>query len=385
MCRQIRLGVIGAGNMGSAHVKCIQEGHCPEIVISAVADIKPERLENQNVTNKFDTASAMLDSGLIDAALIATPHYDHPSLAIDCFNKGIHVMMEKPAGVYTKQVREMNDAASKSDIVFGIMYQNRTDHVYRKMKEIVDGGEMGRIRRVNWIITNWYRPQAYYDSGAWRASWRGEGGGVLLNQCPHNLDLLQWICGMPVMVDAKMSFGKWHNIEVEDDVTAYMEFENGATGIFITSTGDTPGSNRFEITFDRGKLVSEGGIIKMWELEQSEQEFSAVNTIPFGSPDVTETVLATDGKFEQYVGVLNAFAGAILRGEPLVAEGREGINGLMISNSMHLSAWTGGPVTLPVDEDAFYNELMKRVETSRFKTNIREVVADLSGSYLKGE
>ena len=385
MGKQIRLGVIGAGNMGAAHVKCIQEGNCPEIMISAVADIKPERMENLQVINKFDNATAMLESGLIDAALIATPHYDHPSLAIECFNNDIHVMMEKPAGVYTKQVREMNDTASKKDLIFGIMYQNRTDHIYRKMKEIVDSGKMGQIRRVSWLITNWYRPQVYYDSGAWRASWRGEGGGVLLNQCPHNLDLLQWICGMPVMVDTKMSFGKWHDIEVEDDVTAYMEFKNGATGVFITSTGDTPGSNRFEITFDGGKLVAEGGKLKMWELEQLEQEFSAVNTELFGSPGVTETVVETDGKSELYIGVLNAFAGAILRGEPLVAEGREGINGLMISNSMHLSAWTGNPVTLPIDDNAFYYELMKRVETSRFKTNVREAVADLSKSYLKGE
>jgi len=294
-------------------------------------------------------------------------------------------MLEKPAGVYTRQVREMNDAANKTDLVFGIMYQHRTDHVYRKMKEIVSSGNMGQIRRVSWIITNWYRPQAYYDSGAWRASWRGEGGGVLLNQCPHNLDLLQWICGMPVKVDAKMSYGKWHNIEVEDDVTAYMEFENGATGTFITTTGDTPGSNRFEITFDGGKLVSENGIIKMWELEQPEQEFSAVNLRPFGAPGFKETIVETDGEFDQYVGVLNAFAGAILRGEPLIADGREGINGLMISNGMHMSDWTGGSVTLPIDEDAFYIELMKRVESSRFKANVREVVADISESHQKGE
>ena len=381
MSQKVRMGVIGAGNMGSAHIKCIQDGNCPEIEITAVADIKPERLEHIPVSRKFSSTAVMLESDVIDAALIVTPHYDHPSLAIECFNKGIHVMLEKPAGVYTKQVREMNDTASKNDVVFGIMYQQRTDHIYRKMKEIVDSGRMGRIRRINWLITNWYRPQVYYDSGAWRASWRGEGGGVLINQCPHNLDLLQWICGMPVMVDAKMSFGKWHDIEVEDDVTAYMEFENGATGTFITSTGDTPGSNRFEITFDGGKLVSENGKLTIWELEQLEQEFSAVNTKPFGAPGVTESLVETDGKSEQYVGILNAFAGAILRGEPLIANGIEGINGLMISNSMHLSAWKGTPVTLPVDEDIFYNELMKRVEKSRFKTNVKEILADISGSH----
>jgi len=381
MSQKVRLGIIGTGNMGSGHIKNIMEGKCPEIEVAAVADIRPDRMDRIPIENKFNSAEAMMDSGLIDAILVATPHYDHPTLAIECFKRGLHVMVEKPAGVYTKKVREMNELAGKSDVVFGMMFNQRTDHVYRKMKEIVDSGEMGRIRRVNWIITDWYRPQAYFDSGAWRASWRGEGGGVLLNQCPHNLDLLQWICGLPVLVDTKMHFGKWHDIEVDDDVTVYMEFENGATGTFVTSTGDVPGSNRFEITFDSGKLVSEDGKLMMWKLDQPEPEFTKVNKMPFGKPDMTESVVETDGMSEQHVGILNAFAGAILRGEPLIADGIEGINGLMLSNSMHLSAWTGGPVTLPIDEELFYNELMKRVETSRFRENVVEVVSDLEGSY----
>lgn len=382
---KIKLGIIGIGNMGSGHINNVLEGKCPEIEIAAVADIKPDRLQwaadNIPTAARFDTAEAMMDCGLIDSILIAVPHYDHPKYAMAGFERGLHVMVEKPAGVYTKQVGEMNEAAKKANVIFGMMFNQRTDHIYRKMRELVQGGELGQLRRTNWIVTNWYRPQCYYDSGAWRATWSGEGGGVLLNQCPHNLDLWQWICGMPVKVKAHLHFGKWHDIEVEDDVTAYVEYANGATGTFITSTGDTPGTNRFEITLDKGKLISENGKLLMWKLEQSEPEFSKTNKKPFGSPKAEFIEVETDGKSEQHVGVLNAFAGAILHGTPLIAGGEEGINGLTISNAMHLSAWLNQEIMLPLDEDLYYNELMKRVKTSRRKENVSEIVSDTSGTY----
>ena len=383
---QVRLGIIGIGNMGTAHANNIKDGKCPEIKLTAVADINPKRLEwaaeklDPSVA-KFSTAEEMLDSGLIDAAIVAVPHYDHPKYAMECFKRGLHVMVEKPAGVFTKQVREMNEAAKKSNVIFGMMFNQRTDHVYRKMRELVQSGSLGAIRRTNWVITGWYRPQAYYDSGAWRATWSGEGGGVLLNQCPHNLDLWHWICGMPTKVSTHMYFGKWHDIEVEDDVTTFVEYANGATGVFVTTTGDAPGTNRFEITLDKGKLIAEDGKLTLWELETPEPEFSKTNKVPFGQPKSTKIEVETDGQSPQHVGVLNAFAAAILRGEPLVAGGEEGINGLTLSNAMHLSAWLGKEISLPFDEDLFYNELMKRVQNSRRKENINAVVADTSGTY----
>lgn len=383
---KVRMGIIGIGNMGTSHAQNIKGGRCPEIEVTAVADISPERLKwaeeklGPSVA-RYAAAEEMLDSGLIDAAIIAVPHYDHPRYAMECFKRGIHAMSEKPAGVYTKQVREMNEAAKASNVKFGMMFNQRTDHVYRKMRELVQSGKYGQIKRTNWIITNWYRPQAYYNSGAWRATWSGEGGGVLLNQCPHNLDLWQWICGMPKKVSTHMYFGKWHDIEVEDDVTTFVEYENGATGTFITTTGDAPGTNRFEITMEKAKLVSEKGKLKLYELEMSEPEFSKVNTMPFASPKMTEIEVETDGRSEQHVGVLNAFAAAILRDEPLIAGGEEGINGLMISNAMHLSAWLGKEVTLPIDEDLFYDELMKRVKTSRRKTDVKAVLGSTEGTY----
>ena len=384
---KVRLGIIGIGNMGSSHITNIEvHKSCPEITVTAVADINPARLDwvKENIGTHvalFDDAEKMMDSGLVDAILIAVPHYFHPVYAIKAFERGLHVMSEKPAGVYTKQVKEMNEAAKKAGVVFGMMFNQRTNHIYRKMKEIVESGELGEIKRTNWIITNWYRPQAYYDSGAWRATWSGEGGGVLLNQCPHNLDLWQWICGMPVLVDTHMHFGKWHDIEVEDDVSTYVEYANGATGVFVTTTADAPGTNRFEISLDGGKLVSEDDKLYMWKNEMSERQFSATNTIPFGCPKAEFTEVETDGQNEQHVGVLNAFAGKILRGTPLIAEGYEGLNGLTISNAMHLSAWLGKPVEIPFDDELFYEELMKRVKTSRRKEGVGSVYADTAGTY----
>ena len=385
---KIRLGIIGIGNMGSGHATRIMAGNCPAFVLSAVADINPARLEwakkelGESVL-RFDTAEEMLDSKKIDACIVSVPHYDHPKYVIECIKRGIHVMCEKPAGVYTKQVRKMNEEAKKHpEVVFGMMFNQRTNCVYRKMRELVQSGEYGQIRRTNWIITDWYRPQAYFDSGSWRATWSGEGGGVLLNQAPHNLDLWQWICGMPVKISAHMKFGKWHDIEVEDDVTAYCEYENGATGVFITTTGDAKGTNRFEIQLDRAKIVADYSGLSVLEFDMPEPEFSRINTVPFGNVGAKELKIELDGQNPQHDGVLRAWGGAILRGEPLVAHGSEGIYGLTISNAMHLSAWLGKEIDLrEFDEELFYSELKKRIATSRRKTNVKEQIADTSATY----
>jgi predicted dehydrogenase len=299
--------------------------------------------------------------------------------------KGLNVLIEKPAGVYTKQVEEMNAVAKECNVVFGIMMNQRTNCIYRKMREIVKSGVLGEIKRTNLIITDWYRPQVYYDSGDWRATWSGEGGGVLLNQCPHNLDLWQWICGMPTKIHAKLHYGKWHDVEIEDDVSAYCEYANGATGVFVTTTGDTPGTNRFEITLEKGKLIAEDGVLKMWENEMTEKEFSKTNDNPFARPGFTYTEVETDGENPQHKGVLNQFADAILHGGELVARGEEGINGLTISNAMHLSSWLDKEIDLTnFDSELFYEELKKRIATSRRKTTTREVgTVDMNSSFVK--
>lgn len=383
----LRMGVIGVGNMGAQHVGWMLNGDVPGMALAAVADRKPARLAfvsglpGGESVRRFAEGNALIDSGAVDAVLIATPHYDHPPLAIRAFERGLHVLCEKPAGVYTKAVREMNEAAARSGRRFGMMFNQRTNALYRKMREIVRSGELGEIKRSNWLVTDWYRSQSYYDSGAWRATWAGEGGGVLLNQCPHNLDLWQWICGMPEQVRAFCREGAWHDIEVEDDVTCYATYANGATGVFITSTGDTPGTNRFEILLDKGKLVAENDVLTMTKLAMGEKEFSATYKGGFGEPERTVTVVETDGENPQHLGVLRAFADAALKGGPLVAPGEEGIFGLTLSNAMHLSSWLGETVTLPLDEELFFRMLQERAAVSRHKPEGGDVVLSTEGTY----
>ncbi|NBI18329.1 gfo/Idh/MocA family oxidoreductase [Neglecta sp. X4] len=383
--KKVKLGIIGVGNIGTTHVKNITEGRCPELEITAVADRREERREWARgvlpaSAAVFEEGEALLQSGLCEAVLIAVPHYQHPVLAQAAFRQGLHVMCEKPAGVYTKAVAEMNEAAEKSGLTFGMMFNQRTNCLYRKMREMVQGGELGDLKRVNWIITDWYRTQIYYDSGDWRATWAGEGGGVLLNQCPHQLDLLQWICGLPVKVQAFCHEGKWHDIEVEDDVTAYLEFANGATGVFVTTTGDAPGTNRFEVTGTKGKLVCENDTLSFWKLQEDEREFCRSAKEGFQKPPCEMVPVETDGENPQHAGVLNAFAARILRGEPLVAEGKEGIRGLTLSNAMHLSSWLEKPVEIPFDEELFLQELNKRRASSRRKEG-GNITFSTEGSY----
>lgn len=382
---KVRLGIIGVGNMGSGHAANILAGKCPEIELTAVADRREARRQWAKDTLPegtaiFEEGSDLIQSGLCDAVHICTPHYQHPTLAMEAFAAGLHVMCEKPAGVYTKAVREMNEAAEKSGKVFAMMFNQRTNCVYRKMHEMVHSGQLGELKRVNWIITDWYRTQIYYDSGDWRATWEGEGGGVLLNQCPHQLDLLQWICGLPKTVQAFCQEGKWHDIEVEDDVTAYLQFANGATGVFVTTTGDAPGTNRFEVTGTLGKLVCENDKLTFWKLAQDEREFCRTATEGFAQPQCQQVEVETDGENLQHVGVLNAFAGKILHGTPLVAEGTEGLGGLTLSNAMHLSSWLSRAVDIPFDEELFLSELNKRRATSRKKES-KDITFSTEGTY----
>ena len=389
---KVRFGIVGVGNMGSSHAKKFLKGDVENGVLTAICDLKKAKmdvitaLEGGDRVAQFTDYKKMFASGLVDAVIVAVPHYAHPQLVIDALNAGLNVVCEKPAGVYTKQVKEMNEVAKKSGKLFTMMFNQRTNCVYRKMREMIMDGTLGEIKRVNWIITTWYRSQSYYDSGDWRATWRGEGGGVLFNQCPHQLDLLQWITGMmPEKVHSFCHFGKWHDIEVEDDVTVYMEFPNGATGVFVTSTGDTPGTNRFEILGNNGKLVCENvskteDRLTFTKLQTPEREFNATYKGGFGEPEKEIINVETDGKNPQHVGILNNFANAILGLEPLFVNGTEGLNGVELMDSMLLSTWLDQTVTLPIDDDLYLTELNKRIATGRRKEG-GDVVLDTGNSY----
>lgn len=373
----VRFGVIGLGNMGTMTANYLTKGEVEGAELAAVCEMFPDRLKWAEdhfpaSVNKFNSIDGMLHSGCIDAVYIATPHFDHPSIAIRAFERGLHVLTEKPAGVYTKQVRAMNETAAKSGTVFGMMYNARTQPLYRKLRELVVSGELGEIRRTNWIVTNWYRPQSYYDSGTWRGTWAGEGGGVLINQAPHQLDLWQWTMDMmPKRVRASCYFGKNRDIEVEDEVIAIAEYENGATGQFITSTGEAPGTNRYELVGDRGKIVIEDGKMTFWRLTVSESEFNRTTKDLFRQPECWKCdIPIVKQEKDGHLLTTQNFTDAIRNGTSLIAPGEEGIKGLMLSNAMHLSAWTDSWVDLPIDEELFLSHLRERMKTSRYKQGV---------------
>lgn len=384
---KVKIGIIGIGNMGTQHVINITSGKVPNLEIGALCDIDPEKrkkLSEQYPNIKiFENSDEIIESGLCDAILIATPHYFHPPIAKKAFEKGLHVLTEKPAGVYTAQVKEMNEAAEKSGKIFGIMYNQRTNPVYKKLRELIQNGSLGSIKRVAWIITDWYRPQAYHDSCTWRSTWKTEGGGALINQNPHQLDLWQWMFGMPSKIMSHVSFGKYYDIEVEDDVTAFMQYDNGMTGVYITSTGEAPGTNRLEISCDMGTVTVENNQIKFRRNVVSEREFNKTNTIPFGAPECwnCEIPVASDGG-EQHVGILKNFTNAILTGSELLAPGYEGINGLTISNAIHYSAWTGGWTDVKnFPDEEFYKLLKERIDKSTVVKKEASTTVDVSDTY----
>lgn len=367
---KVRFGIIGLGNMGSSHVNFINQ--LPQCELTAVCDWKEEKLKHpglgDNVKRYTDDDEFFADADF-DALLVAVPHYQHVELALRAMALGKHVLIEKPVSVQKKTALQLLDAVKKyPDLKLGAMFNQRTIPAHIKVKSMIDSGELGTIRRVNWIITNWFRTQAYYDSGDWRASWRGEGGGVLLNQCPHQLDLMQWFFGLPERVTSIISIGKYHNIEVEDDVTAMLEYPSGATGVFITSTGEAPGTNRLEVTGDQGRLVLENGKLSYVRNEIPMNEFCATSKSSFSAPPVWDVTVPVsfDGN-NQHRNVIDAFANSILHGTPMVAEAVEGIRALELGNAMLLSGLKKKTVTLPLDADEFDEELQKLVATSKWQ------------------
>lgn len=359
--RTVRLGVIGCGGMGNSHIGYFDK--VAGMTFTAVADIRPEAVKKQLDLHPglagFSSGAALMASGKVDAVLIATPHYAHPLLTRLAFRRGLHVLCEKPVAVTALEAERTNQAYARlrRKPVFAAMFNQRTSTTWKKVKQMIDDGWLGSITRINWIITNWFRTQAYYNSGGWRATWAGEGGGVLLNQCPHNLDLFQWFAGMPETVTAQVALGKYHRIEVEDEVAALMTFKNGATGAFFTSTGESPGTNRLEITGDRGRIVTDGGSsIEFVRTEQSVAEFCRTSRESFASAPASRMIIeappgpAWGGQHQQ---ITQNFINAIREGEPLIAPGTEGIRGLELGNAMLMSGLLQRTVRLPTPRAAF--------------------------------
>ena len=375
---KVRIGIIGMGNMGKYHADYLLKGEVAGAQLAAVCSTSPQKLEAYKDQAKiFSDGVEMIKSGSIDAVLIATPHYQHTSLGICAFEQGVHVMVEKPISAHKADGERLIEASNKHpDIVFGAMFQLRTEPRYLKIKKLIDDGDLGEIVRINWIITDWYRTEAYYASGGWRATWKGEGGGVLLNQCLHQLDALQWLVGMPSKVRSFAQLGRFHDIEVEDNVTAYLEYPNGATGVFISSTGEAPGSNRFEIAGTRGKLVLENDQIQFTRNENCMIEHSKTSKIGFSKPEVWNVNIPFDNATLPHAILMRNFVNAIREGEELVAPGTDGLNSVELANVLLYSSLVDQSVEIPMDGAAFESKLNTLIKESTHQKKVVEVSSE---------
>ncbi|MDX6766900.1 MAG: Gfo/Idh/MocA family oxidoreductase [Candidatus Methylacidiphilales bacterium] len=382
--KNIRLGIIGLGSMGRSHAQMIIDGKVPRLALHAVCDNESD-LTGFGPVKTYQRSEDLIRSGEVDAVLIATPHYQHTTIGMDALRQGLHVLVEKPISVHKADALKLIAAHRDKKQVFAAMFNQRTDPRYTKLRQLIQSGELGEVRRVNWIITNWFRTQAYYNSGGWRATWAGEGGGVLLNQCPHNLDLLQWLFGMPKSLQAFCAIGRYHEIEVEDDVTAYLEYPNGATGVFVTSTGEAPGTNRLEVTTDRGRVVLEDGRIRWDRTEVPVQRFCNTTSERWSTPPLWKVEIPVEGNGEQHLGILKNFTAAILDKVPLIAPAAEGIHSVELANAMLLSSHLGKRIELPISPVTYAGFLKKRIASSRFKKKVVKIDGprDMANSFGK--
>jgi predicted dehydrogenase len=363
--KTVQLGIVGLGNMGTAHARNILAGKISRCELMAVCDPNPAALAEYAKLRTFSRSDELIRSNVVDALVIATPHFDHTSIGIDALEHGLHVLVEKPLAVHKADCERLIAAHENPATRFALMLNQRTDPAYRKLRELIATAALGEIRRINWIITNWYRTDAYYASSSWRATWAGEGGGVLLNQCTHNLDLFQWLFGMPSRVRGFCQFGRYHPIEVEDDVTAYFEYANGATAVLITSTGESPGSNRLEVTGEHGKVVLENDVLTFTKNAVPMTEFSRSATEPFATPPTSEERFSFANHGGQHHEILQNFVDAILDCTPLVAPASEGVHSVELANAILLSSARDETISLPLNAAVYETWLQQKVKTSQ--------------------
>ena len=384
---KVRIGIIGMGNMGRFHANDLLDGEVPRGDLAAVGSTSPHKLEDykEKGVKIFGSGEEMIASGAIDALLIATPHYQHTSLGVAALEAGLHIMVEKPISAHKADAeRLIAAAAARPGQVFGAMFQLRVEPRYQKIRELVQGGELGNLVRVLWIMTDWFRSEAYFQSGGWRATWKGEGGGVLLNQCLHQLDAMQWITGMPSKVRSHVGIGRWHDIEVEDDVTCYMEFANGASGAFITSSGETPGSNRLEIAGTKGRLILENDTLKLTRNAVASDEWCKTSKIGFQKPETTVEEIPIPGADAPHATLMTNFVNAILDGEALIAPGAEGLGSVELANVMVYSGLKNEPVDLLMDGAAWEAQLNDLIANSTHEKKVVQISSeDFAASFRK--
>lgn len=375
----VRFGVVGTGNIGSQHIDLLTSGEIDGALLAATASRSDESIDAG--IPHFNHHPAMFENAELDAVLIATPTMSHVKIAEAALERGLHVLMEKPIAMSVRQAEELI-AKAKPPLRFAVMLNQRFHPLYSRLKSLLTDNTIGDLQRINWVMTTWYRPDVYYKASRWRGTWPGEGGGLLINQCIHNLDVLQWLVGLPETLYARVGFGKYHEIDVEDEVTAMMTFGSGATGVLIASSGEAPGINRLELVGDLGTIICEDGAIVVQTTGMSVSEHCRTTNEMFGMPQFTAGAITDFSAINQHAVVISNFVAAISQGAELLTPGKEGLGSLQLANGMLLSAWTDSKITLPIDQNLFEAKLKGKIEESDLREpQDLDVEIDMDASY----
>ncbi len=377
----INLAVIGLGPIGAMHVDNLLASDVAKVV--AICDQRPVSDEKYSGLKFYDKVDDLLNAGGFDAVIVATPSFTHYNLAKQIIEAGYNVLIEKPLALCTADAMEVESLAKEKNLLCAIMLNQRTTPIYARIKELLSTGELGKINRVSWTMTNWYRPNIYVTSSTWRGTWKGEAGGALINQSIHNLDILAWAFDMPKSIKAWCKYGKYHDIEVEDEVICHMDLGEGTSLSFITSTGEYTGVNRLEIAGDKAFVVAENGELKITKFKGvSLSEFTRNTDQPFSSPESELIVETFEGNGAQHMGVITNFVRALEGKEELDYKLSEGIKSLELANAMLMSSWTNSEVAMPLDHNAYKAELGKHLENSKLREEVQKVgTIDFSKSF----
>lgn len=369
--KQVRAALVGFGGMGSKYAAMIRDGQIDGMVLTGVCcrnargqQILREEYPAAAIYENVEDTLAHADD--FDAVIIVTPHTSHVEIARQMVAAGKHVLLDKPAGVYARQVRELKEQADRAGVAFGMIFNNRVNPAFMKARELLQSGAVGTPVRAVWVCNTWFRTQAYHKSAPWRSSWNGECGGLLINQSQHYLDLWLWLLGMPDAVYADLSFGRYAPITVDDAVDMQLLYNNGLHGTFISSTGEAPGTNRLEIWGEKGRLCVEctdfGGRVILDENEISTTRFAEENTDIYAQLPHHTREFPVQENPELYQTVLRGFCDHLRKGAPMIADGTDGLRAVELTNAAYVSGWMERKVRLPLDDTVFEELLHKKME-----------------------
>ena len=371
----MKLGIAGIGVIGESYLKLFKEGRIKEGEVAAVASRNTQRVEkileklNLQEVRVYGSLKEMLEKESLSGVIITTPHKLHVSMMKEALQMGVSVLTDKPLSSTRKEAEEMAVFAKDyPDLVKGVLFNKRANPIHKEIKKIIESGELGILRRALYEVTDYYRSHRYYEESGWRGTYEEEGGGVLMNQAVHQMDLLTWFTDLPKEVMAFLKEGSHRPMTTENDAYLHLFYEGGGVGHFITSTHESPGVHRLELSFDQGQILMENEkTLKITKLQEPEEDFSRKTETLFahvpGTLEVKEFEPLEDK--EEHVRTIENFIRAIEGKEKIQSSLEEAVKSITLVNAAYLSHFTGKKGAMDFSLEEYDRELHRKIQEER--------------------